>query len=122
MRTSERALAVGLAAGRVAIGAGLWLAPERTAKALGFDSLDSRALMLGRIAGTRDLVLGAWQLSSLGDPAALRRVSAAAAIADAGDTVTFALGLAGDERRAGLRGFAVALPAAAAGAWLATRT
>jgi hypothetical protein len=120
MAADTRLLAGALAAGRIAIGAGLWLAPQRAAKALGFDRLDTRALMLGRIAGTRDIVIGTWQLSALDDPPALRRASAAAAIADAGDALTFALGLAGGERRAGLRGVAAALPASIAGAWLAT--
>lgn len=118
MTASAKALATGLALGRIAIGAGLWLAPTRTAQALGLDHVDSKSLMLGRVAATRDLVLGTWQLSSLGDPAALRRVSGAAAAADAGDTLTFALATAGGERRAGLRGVAVALPAALAGLWL----
>jgi hypothetical protein len=121
MSADAKLLATGLAAGRIAIGAGLWLAPRRTSRALGFDAIDARGLTLGRIAATRDLVLGAWQLGALDDPAQLRRVSAAAALADAGDTLAFALAFAaGEERAAGLRGFAVALPAALAGWWLAT--
>jgi hypothetical protein len=117
-----RALAIGLAAGRLAIGAGLWLAPGLSAKLLGFGEVDSRAVTLARLAATRDLILGGWQLSALEDPARLRSASAAAAIADAGDALTFALALrSGDPatRRAGLRGIAAAAPAAIAGAALA---
>ena len=122
MRTETKLLAASLAAGRIAIGAGLWLAPERAASALGLDGVDARSLMLGRIAASRDLILGVWQLSALDDSAALRRVSTAAAVADAGDTLTFALATAeGSERRAGLRGLALALPATLAGVWLASQ-
>lgn len=119
MRDSTKILGAALALGRIAIGAGLWLAPERTARRLGLRHLDAKATMLGRIAATRDVVLGAWQLSALDDPVALRRVSAAVAICDAGDTLTFALSAVdGEERTAGLLGAAIALPAALANGWL----
>jgi len=119
MRSEAKLVGAALAAGRIAIGAGIWLAPKPAARTLGFDRFDSRALILARILAGRDLVLGVWQASALGNPAALRPVSAAAAIADAGDALAFALALAaGNERGAGLRGVAVALPAAIAGAWL----
>ena len=119
MRSEAKLVGAALAAGRIAIGAGIWLAPKPAARTLGFDRFDSRALILARILAGRDLVLGVWQASALGNPAALRPVSAAAAIADAGDALAFALALAaGNERSAGLRGVAVALPAAIAGAWL----
>ena len=115
-------VAVGLAAGRLAIGTALWLTPDACARALGFGRLDRRALTLARIAATRDVVLGTWQLRSLGESAELRRASAAVAVADAGDALAFALLLrAGDERRAAARGVAAALPAALAGAWLVQR-
>jgi hypothetical protein len=122
MASNTKLIGAGLALGRIAIGVGLWVAPEQTARALGVDRIDARSLMLGRLAATRDLVLGVWQLASLDDPAALRRVSTAAAVVDAGDTLTFALAAAGgEERQAGLRGVAVALPATLTGAWLASQ-
>jgi hypothetical protein len=112
-------VAIGLAAGRLAIGTALWLAPDPCARVLGLGRLDRRALTLARIAATRDVVLGSWQLRSLGDSAELRRASAAVAVADAGDALAFALLLrGGDERRAAVRGLAGALPAALAGVWL----
>jgi hypothetical protein len=117
-----RTLAIGLAAGRLAIGAGLWLAPGVSAKLLGFGEIDSRALTLARIAATRDLVIGGWQLSALDEPDRLAAATAAAAAADAGDALAFALALRSDDRatrRAGLRGLATAAPAAIAGAGLA---
>jgi hypothetical protein len=121
--SSERLLAIGLAGGRIAIGAGLWLAPAAAGRALGFAELDSRALALGRVAATRDLILGAWQLGSLGDRDELRRATGAVAAADAGDALAFALALraGGEVAEAGRRGLPAALVATAAGAWLAWR-
>jgi hypothetical protein len=119
----ERLAGAGLAAGRLAIGAGLWLAPHPTARALGFAHLDPPALALARIAATRDLALGAWQLSALGDRDRVRRAAAAIAAVDAGDALTFALalGAGGEVRAAGLRGLPGAAAAALGGAWLARR-
>jgi hypothetical protein len=118
----ERGLATALAAGRLAIGMGLWLAPGISARALGLNQLDPRALALARIAASRDLVLGTWQLRSLGDRAELRRATTAVAIADGGDTLAFGLALARPEiRTAALRGLAGAGPATLAGAWLVRR-
>jgi hypothetical protein len=117
-----RTLAIGLAAGRLAIGAGLWLAPALSARLLGFGEVDARALTLARIAATRDLVIGGWQLSALDDPPCLRSATAAAAIADGGDAVAFALAMRSSDRetrRAGVRGLAAAVPATIAGIALA---
>ena len=119
----ERAVAAALAAGRLAIGAGIWLAPDLSARMLGFGSLDSTGLALGRIAATRDLVLGTWLIASLGNREELRWAATAAGAADAGDVLTFALllGRGSDLRSAGLRGLAGAAPATAAGHWLVRR-
>jgi hypothetical protein len=121
--SAPQLVASALAAGRLAIGAGIWLAPGLSARALGFDPLDHKGLALGRIAATRDLVMGAWLLAALDDRDSLRRAAAATAIADAGDALTFALllGGRGELRGAGLRGLAGAVPAAAAGLWLTRR-
>ncbi|CAN5183876.1 hypothetical protein BH24ACT23_BH24ACT23_07160 [soil metagenome] len=120
---SDLALACGLAAGRLAIGAGLWLAPNLTLGALGFGKLDPNAMALARIAATRDLALGAWMIDARHDRERLGRAAIAVAACDAGDTIAFAL-LArggGQSKFAGLRGVAAAGPATAAGAFLATR-
>lgn len=121
MGDSERVIAGGLAVGRLAIGLGLWLAPQQTARALGFDSVDTRGLTLGRVAATRDFLLGLAQLESIREPARFRRVSAAGMAADAADALAFGLAFAQGERRAGLRGLALAIPATAVGAWLASQ-
>ncbi len=125
MAAEERLLALGLAAGRIVIGAGLWLAPQLASDKLGFGRLDDRALALARLAGTRDVVLGATQLAAIDDPDRLRRATAAAALADAGDTIAFALALASADRptrTAGLRGLPVAAAATAAGGWLISKS
>ena len=119
-----RATAIGLGAGRLAIGAGIWLAPSLAGRALGFGSLDPPALALGRLAASRDLVLGGWQLASLGKRSSLHRSSLALALVDAGDALSFAALILGQRdplRSAALRGLAASLPAALAGAWLSRR-
>ncbi len=118
----DRLVAIGLAAGRLSIGAGLWIAPRHAGRALGFDTLEGSGLALARIAASRDLVLGAWQLGALGDRRALRRATVGVAAADAGDAATFALALADKRTRiAGVRGLPAAAVATAAGAWLVNR-
>ena len=117
------ALGAALAAGRLMIGAGLMLAPGRVLDALGFEHASEPTIAVARLAGVRDIVLGAVQALSLGDRAALRRSSLACAAADAGDAAVFgtALTAGGAVGRAGSRGLAAAGPATLAGLWLASR-
>jgi hypothetical protein len=119
-----RLAAIGLAAGRLAIGAGIWLAPERSWKALGLGGTEGRALVLGRLAASRDLVLGAWTLAALDHPERLSKVTAAVAAVDGADSLAFALALRdGPElRQAAVRGLAAAVPATLVGAWVASRS
>jgi len=117
----ERAAALALAVGRLAIGAGIWAAPRTTMRVLGLEQPGADGLAVARIAGTRDLILGSWQLRAVGDRERLRRATWAAAACDAGDALTFALLLRGGRARPGLRGVAAAAPAAALGLWLASR-
>jgi hypothetical protein len=122
-----KAIAAGLAAGRAAIGAGIWLAPERTFEALGFEvrsrSPSGPGLAMARLAATRDLILAVAALRALDDPARLRDVSLAGAAADAGDAVAFGLALARRDGidRAATRGVLAALAATAAGSWVVRR-
>ena len=116
-----RALSAANGAGRVAIGLGLMLAPEKALAILGFSSADPGVVLISRIAGVRDMVLGVSTLLALDDPARLRAASLANAGADAGDAVAFALALSGERRRAALRGLITAAPAAIASLWAASR-
>jgi hypothetical protein len=116
-----RAFSLISSAGRIAIGVGMLAAPEPCLRALGFSDVGPATAAVGRIAGIRDLVLGVATLAAFDDPARLRAASLANAVADAGDAAAFAIALRTNERTAGIRGIAAALPAAAAGAWVAWR-
>ena len=103
--------------GRVAIGLGLLAAPERAARALGFEQVNPATLAVSRVAGVRDFVLGISTLAALDDRERLRAATLANAAADAGDTFAFAAALGSSERRAAALGLGAALPAAVAGVW-----
>jgi hypothetical protein len=117
-----RALSLVSGLGRLAIGLGIFLAPSRALGALGFAGLDTTGTTLARLAGARDLVLALATLRALGDADRLRAASLANAGADGGDAISFALALRRpDSGPACWRGLAAALPAAAAGLWVAWR-
>ena len=119
----ERLVGAFLAAGRIAIGAGIWAAPSLAAKGLGLNPWSGEALAVARLAATRDLILGAWLAAELRHGGSPLAPAAALTACDAGDALTFALLAArdGDDLGAGLRGVAAAGPATAAGAWLVRR-
>jgi hypothetical protein len=117
-------IALGLAAGRLTLGAGIWGAPRPALAALGFDADEAQARTLGRLVATRDLTTGALAVATLNDPAAARRIALANAVIDAGDVAAFAVALR--ERGSGqAHGAALGIPgallASAAGAFLAWR-
>jgi hypothetical protein len=107
--------------GRVAFGIGMLAAPEPALRALGFNDVDQTTLVVSRVAGIRDLVLGVATLAALTDRDRLRTATVANAVADAGDTFAFGLALGTSERAAGSRGMAFALPSAVVGLWIAWR-
>ena len=109
------------ASGRVAIGLGMLVAPERSLRVLGFSEVSSATAAVARIAGVRDLVLGAVTLAAIDDPDRLRTATLGNAAADAGDSAAFAIALSAGERSAGARGLAAALPATLGGLWMAWR-
>jgi hypothetical protein len=120
-RGPATAVARGLAAGRIAIGTAIWLAPRLSIKALGFDPRNPQAIALARLAGTRDLALGALTMVSLRDLGAARRLSVVNAVVDAADATALTLPFA---RRhpigpAAALGATSAVLAALAGAWTA---
>jgi hypothetical protein len=119
----ERTIGAFLAAGRIAIGAGIWAAPALAARGLGMAKWDGEALALARLAATRDLLLGAWLAAELRDGGKPFAPTVALTACDAGDALTFALlaGRGGDAVKPGLQGLAAAGPATALGAWLINR-
>jgi hypothetical protein len=107
--------------GRIGFGVGMLAAPERALRVLGFTDVSPATVAVTRVAGVRDLVLGLVTVASLENRDRLRTATLANAVADAGDTVAFGITASSPERAAGLRGLAAALPATAAGAWIAWR-
>jgi hypothetical protein len=107
----------------MAIGAGIWLAPRQAMAALGFDAENPQSLALARLAGTRDLALGAVAVATADDPDRAGKVLRLNAAVDAGDALTFAIPLARREGidRAALGGVVSATAATILGAWLASR-
>lgn len=119
----SRGAAAALGAGRLLIGAGIWVAPGPALRILGFDAHAPGARTLAHLAASRDLALGALTFAALEDRGALRRVALAAALADAGDSLAFALAAARGEgsHRANQLGGAAGLAAAGTGAALWSR-
>jgi hypothetical protein len=107
--------------GRIAIGVGMLAAPEHAIRALGFSEISPATVAVSRIAGVRDLVLGVVTLAAIDEPDRLRTATIANAAADAGDAAAFALAIRAGEHRAGVTGVSTALPATAAGLWVAWR-
>jgi hypothetical protein len=115
-------LAVGLAAGRLALGGAIWGAPNPALRALGFDPDEPQARTLGRLTATRDVATGALALGALADPGATRRIALLNAAIDAGDAVAFAAAGRGTGPAHGAAvGAPAALLATAAGVFLAAR-
>jgi hypothetical protein len=118
-REMARKVVIAIAAGRIAIGAGALLATRPALGALGFPDTDASGHALARLAGGRDLALGALTLAARNDTAALRALALAGASLDAADALT--LGLAGQRhselRLAGIGGVVSGGGAALAGAW-----
>jgi hypothetical protein len=107
--------------GRIVFGVGMLTAPEWAVRVLGFREPSAATVTVTRLAGGRDLVLGLVTLAGIQDGDRLRAATLANSVADAGDTLAFGLALGTEERAAGLRGIAAALPATVAGLWTAWR-
>jgi hypothetical protein len=117
-----RAAVLGIAAGRIAIGAGALLATRPALKVLGFEASDTSARALTRIAGGRDIAIGLLTIAARDDRAALREAAAAAAAVDLGDAVCFAIaGRDPAAGRAAVQGILSGGAAAAVGAWAVRR-
>lgn len=113
-----RQLALTLGGARLALGVGALFVTRPTLKALLFGETDGVGRALAKLAGGRDLALGALTFAARDDREALRTVTLAAAVLDAADA--FSLGLAtrdGETRLAGLGGVVSGGSAALVGAW-----
>ena len=118
-RETARRVVIAIAVGRVALGVGALFATKPALRALGFPGSDTSGYALARLAGGRDLALGALTLGARGDTGALRALALAGASLDAADALT--LGLAGQShgelRLAGIGGVISGGSAALSGAW-----
>jgi hypothetical protein len=113
-----RAVALQLAVGRLAVGAGALFATRPALRALGFGETDAGGRALARMLGARDLAVGAMTVASREDRTALRAITLAAAALDAADTVAFTLALRNPQlRRAAVGGAISAGAATGAGLW-----
>jgi hypothetical protein len=117
-----RAAVLGIAGGRLALGAGALLTTRPALKILGFDASDTSARALTRITGGRDIALGLLTIAARDDRARLCETAAVAAAVDLGDAISF--GIAGRDPAAGraaVQGILSGGVAAAVGAWAVRR-
>ena len=122
IETLGRAVALQLAAARLAVGASTSLATAPTLRALGFDETGAAGTALARVLGARDLALGSLAVAARDDRVALRSATLAAAALDAADAAAFLVALRDPAtRQAGIRGVLFAGGAATAGFWAARR-
>jgi hypothetical protein len=119
-RTDPRARRLGifLSTFRVGLGIGTLLATRPALRALGFKETNESSEVLARLAGGRDLALGALTLLARNDPAAFRSLILGAAALDAADAFSLGLSIPNPETRpAGIGGVVSAGGAALAGLW-----
>jgi len=117
-----RSAVLGIAAGRIGIGVGALLATRPALKVLGFDTSDTSARTLTRIAGGRDIALGLLTFAARDDRLALREVSAVVAAVDLVDTIAFAVaGRDPAAGRAAVQGILAGGSATVVGAWALRR-
>lgn len=118
-----RRLAALLAYARIGVGASVWAAPRGSMRALGFDPDNPQVMALARLAGTRDLALGAGAAATASDAHAASTMLRVNAAVDALDSLAFAIALVrrrGIDRAAAM-GTLSAAAAATAGLVLARR-
>lgn len=118
---NPRRAASALAAGRVALGVAILVAPEAvTSRWLGKHARDPAVRYLARLLAVRDLALGLLALRTLDDPELGPRVQAVCAMADSVDTLA-TVAVRSELPVGGAIGtIVVAGTAAGAGAWLSS--
>jgi hypothetical protein len=111
-------MALTIGVGRVGLGLGALFATRPTLTVLGFSETDSGGRALAKLAGGRDLALGAITLAARDDAAMLRTLVLAAATLDGADALALGLSARDPETRlAGLGGIVSGGGAALAGLW-----
>lgn len=113
-----RRVALQIGASRVAIGVGALVATRPALKALGFGNPEQTGMALAKLAGGRDIALGALTLAAHDDARRLRTLLLVSSACDVADAVGLGLSARYPEtRRAGLGGISSGGAAALAGLW-----
>lgn len=108
----------GLSLGRIAVGVGCLVSPERTTRTFGLDPAANPQLpFLARLLGVREVAIGTLTLLARGS--ARRRLVLAGIGVDAGDAVAGTIGLARKEVPVVAGGLLVAAAAGAVGSGIA---
>lgn len=120
---AARAVTLAVAAGRIGIGVGAMFATRPALRALGFPETDPSGRALAKLAGGRDIALGALAFAARDNREALRTACLAGLAVDAGDALSLGAAAARGEEldRAAVLGALSGATAAAAGAWAAGR-
>lgn len=118
-----RNAAIAIAAVRIGIGIGALALTRPALGVLGFTDPDGATVALARMAGVRDIALGAHALLVRDDAEGLREATVLGTAVDAGDTFAFAAALINRDGidATALKNLPIAGSAVAAGAWLAGR-
>lgn len=113
-----RQVALQIGASRMAIGVGAMVATRPALKVLGFDQPERTGMALAKLAGGRDIALGALTLAAHDDARRLRTLMLVSSACDVADAVGLGLSTRYPEtRRAGLGGIVSGSAAAIAGLW-----
>lgn len=113
-----RQVALRIGASRVAIGVGAVVATRPALKVLGFDQPEQTGMALAKLAGGRDIALGALTLAAHDDARKLRTLMLVSSACDVADAVGLGLSIRYPEtRRAGVGGIVSGSAAALAGFW-----
>jgi hypothetical protein len=120
---AARTLAALLGWARIGVGASVWTAPRGSMLVLGFDPGNPQVMALARLAGTRDIALGAAAAASAGDPLAATTITRVNAIVDGFDALAFGIALLRRDQiqRAAVMGTLSAAAGAVVGVALASR-
>ncbi|HET8566827.1 MAG TPA: hypothetical protein VFL77_10190 [Solirubrobacterales bacterium] len=117
-----RQVALQIGGSRVAIGLGALLATRPALRLLGFGEPEATGTALARLAGGRDVAIGALTLAARDDAPRLRAMLLVSSACDLADAVGLGVSVRHPEtRRAGIGGIASGGAAALAGFWAARR-
>jgi hypothetical protein len=113
-----RQVAVGIGAGRLAMGLGIFFATRPALRALRFGETDAQGEALAKLGGGRDIAIGALTLAARNNPQALRTTILVSSACDLTDAVALGASAHNPETRAaGLGGVISGGGAAVAGLW-----